>query len=312
MFTRGSPALLGVPTPGGRHPCLSLGCCCRGVCLGSRMAPPAHSLSALGADWQQAPLEPPWACLAAREEVSEGAAAEQAASSHPTSSRGQPAWPGGSSAAPVSPGQPPPLTGLHNLSQSWGCCPSCTGWTFRSVLMASVPSFPVAHTPFRGCEVCLDCPESLLCQGKSTTRDSRLRPADSHPGSPARDGGAPLSSQWGSPLGGCLVAIRWAGHGEPGNGLLDLCLLGCLPSWACTWGRPNWLHLQPGEQPQRQTAVWAGCLEPGRQGGGGGQPHKTAASLPLGTGTPLPGAGEYVKAVCCWVLDSAGGEVIPP
>lgn len=36
----------------------------------------------------------------------------------------------------------------------------------------------------------------------------------------------------------------------------------------------NWLHLQPEKQPQRQTAVWASCLEPG--GLGAEWPHKTA------------------------------------
>lgn len=38
------------------------------------------------------------------------------------------------------------------------------------------------------------------------------------------------------------------------------------------------LHLQPEKQLQRQTAVWAGCLEP--RGWEAEQPHKPAASLP--------------------------------
>lgn len=104
-----------------------------------------------------------------------------------------------------------------------------------------------------------------------------------------------------------------AGHGRPGS---REWAPGTLPIGAPlqlglhTAGRPNWLRLQPEKQPQRQTAVWASCLEPGGLGGPPSSPTRLPALLPFPA--PLPGPREYL---CKYhvLLDSGfcRGEVIP-
>lgn len=63
------------------------------------------------------------------------------------------------------------------------------------------------------------------------------------------------------------MGIRRAGKWVPGTLPIEASPPPGLHMAGGGGGGPNWLHLQPEKQPQRQTAVWASCLEPGGLGG---------------------------------------------
>lgn len=99
------------------------------------------------------------------------------------------------------------------------------------------------------------------------------------------------------------MGIRWAGmERELGNGLLALCLLGCLPAGLAHGGRPNCctcsLRSSPRDRQRSGLVAW---------NPGAGRLSSPTSPLPLClSALCFQGQGSiYVNTVGCWVLDSA-------